>query len=80
MDLERWLIIAYIFISYAEHLTQGARNKVEFYNLSLEEQFEILERRIPESHRTGSFRTFIDVFFFSFIKEVFYLLPKFFKR
>ena len=55
--------MAYIFISYAEHLTQGARNKAEFYNLSLEEQFEILERRIPESHITGSFRTFINACF-----------------
>ena len=65
--------MAYIFISYAEHLTQGARNKAEFYNLSLEEQFEILERRIPESHRTGSFRTFIDACFPSALLKKFYI-------
>lgn len=65
--------MAYIFISYAEHLTQGARNKAEFYNLSLEEQFEVLERRIPESHRTGSFRTFIDACFPSALLKKFYI-------
>lgn len=65
--------MAYIFISYAEHLTQGARNKAEFYNLSLEEQYEILERRIPESHRTGSFRTFIDACFPSALLKKFYI-------
>lgn len=54
------LIMAYLFISYAEHLNQGARNKTEFYNLSLIEQFEILQKRIPEARRKSSFRDFID--------------------
>ena len=52
--------MAYIFLSFSEHLNRGANSKNDFYNLSLNEQFELLQRRIPLERQVSNFNTFIE--------------------
>ena len=39
--------MSYIFLSFSEHLNKGANSKNDYYNLSLNEQYELLKKRIP---------------------------------
>lgn len=55
--------MAYIFISFGEHLDRTANSKNEFYNLSLNEQYELLKKRIPLERQIGAFRRFIECCF-----------------
>lgn len=37
--------MAYIFLSFGERLDKSSHSKSEFYNLSLNEQFKLLQKR-----------------------------------
>lgn len=50
----------YIFISYSEHLDKGSGSKNDFYNLSLNDQFKLIQKRIPLDRQTSSFNNFIE--------------------
>ena len=55
--------MSYIFISYSEHLDKGANSKNDFYNLSLNEQYALLQKRIPLDRQVSSFSSFIETCF-----------------
>lgn len=52
--------MAYLFLSFADHLDRTTNIKNEFYNLSLNEQFKLLQKRIPLERQTSNFQTFIE--------------------
>lgn len=53
----------YIFISYAEYLDSAPRYGAEFYNTSLNDQYELLKKRIPPNRQKDSFKEFVEVCF-----------------
>lgn len=63
----------YIFISFAENLNTGSNSKYDLYNLSLLEQFELIERRIPQNRRVSSFGAFIEECFPSNLEKKYYI-------
>ncbi len=50
----------YLHLNFAERLEEDSRNKRDFYNLSLQKQYEILKRRISDKKRIDNFETFIE--------------------
>ena len=73
--------MAYIFLSFSEHLNRGANSKNDFYNLSLNEQFELLQRRIPLERQVSNFNTFIETCFpTNFNKKYYISCPNFLRE
>ena len=52
--------MAYLFLSFVDHLNETTNFKSEFYNLSLNEQFKLLQKRIPLERQLNSFHSFIE--------------------
>ncbi len=63
----------YIFISYSEHLDKGSGSKNDFYNLSLNDQFKLIQKRIPLDRQTSSFNNFIEDCFPSGMAKRYYI-------
>lgn len=63
----------YIFISYSEHLDKGSGSKNDFYNLSLNDQFKLIQKRIPLDRQTSSFNKFIEACFPSGMAKRYYI-------
>jgi hypothetical protein len=55
--------MAYLFLSFTEHLDKAASSKSEFYNLSLNEQFNLLEKRLPLEKQAYALRSLIETCF-----------------
>lgn len=55
--------MAYLFLSFVDHLDRTTNIKNEFYNLSLNEQFKLLQKRIPLDRQSSSFQSFIEACF-----------------
>lgn len=73
--------MSYIFISYGEHLDRGANSKNDFYNLSLNEQYALLQKRIPLDRQVSSFSSFIETCFPSnFVKKYYISCPNFLRE
>ena len=51
--------MSYLFLSFADHMDRTTNIKNEFYNLSLNEQFKLLQKRIPLDRQSSSFKSFI---------------------
>lgn len=64
----------YIFISYAEYLDGAPKNGAEFYNTPLNDQYELLKKRMPPNRQIDSFKEFIEDFCFpSGLKKNYYI-------
>ena len=63
----------YIFISYAEYLDGAPKNGAEFYNTPLNDQYELLKKRMPPNRQIDSFKEFIEVCFPSSFNKKYYL-------
>lgn len=61
-----------IFLSFSEHLDKTSYSKNDFYNISLNEQFELLQKRIPLERQSSSLRNFIEDCFPSGMKKNYY--------
>ncbi len=71
----------YIFLSFSEHLEKTTNFKNEFYNLSLNEQFNLLEKRLPLEKQAYSFRNFIETCFpTGFDKKYYFSCPNFLRE
>ena len=55
--------MSYLFLSFSEHLERNSNNKNEFYNLSLNEQFKLLQKRVPLDRQVSSLQSFIEACF-----------------
>ncbi len=55
--------MSYLFLSFADHMDKTTNIKSEFYNLSLNEQFKLLQKRIPLDRQSRSLQSFIEVCF-----------------
>ena len=51
--------MAYLFLSFCEHLDEGRKSRNELYNQSLREQFKFLQNRIPLERQSESLEDFI---------------------
>lgn len=65
--------MAYIFLSFSEHLDRNSNNRNEFYNLSLNEQFKLLQKRVPLDRQVSSLQSFIEACFPSGMSKRYYL-------
>lgn len=65
--------MAYLFLSFSEHLDKTTNSKVEFYNLSLNEQFKLLQKRLPLDKQESSFEKFIEAFFPTGMTKKYYI-------
>ena len=65
--------MSYIFISFADNLDKDSKSKRDFYNISLEKQYQILQKRIPLMKRIDSFTEFIEYCFPSGVTKKYYL-------
>lgn len=65
--------MSYIFISFADNLDKDSKSKRDFYNISLEKQYQILKKRIPLMKRIDSFTEFIEYCFPSGVTKKYYL-------
>ncbi|MCM1557415.1 MAG: AAA domain-containing protein [Anaeroplasma bactoclasticum] len=65
--------MAYIFLSFADHLNKETNIKNEFYNTSLEEQFATLQKRIPLDRQSSSFQSFIEACFPTGMTKKYYI-------
>lgn len=73
--------MAYLFLSFCEHLESNSSLKSEFYNLSLTKQFELLQKRLPLDKQTSSFRSFIETCFpTGLIKKYYISCPNFLRE
>ena len=73
--------MAYIFLSFSEHLDQTTNFKNEFYNLSLVKQYELLKKRIPLERQITYFTDFIENCFPSgFEKKYYFSCPNFLRK
>ena len=63
----------YLFISFSDNLTNDSKSKRDFYNLSLEKQYQNIQKRIPIDRRIESFNQFIEQFFPSGVQKRYYL-------
>ena len=63
----------YLFISFSDNLTNDSKSKRDFYNLSLEKQYQNIQKRIPIDRRIESFNQFIEQFFPSGVQKKYYL-------
>lgn len=55
--------MSYLFLSFADHMDRTTNIKKEFYNLSLNEQFKLLQKRISLDRQSNSFQSFIEACF-----------------
>ena len=65
--------MAYLFLSFCEHLEKNSSSKSEFYNLSLVKQFVLLQKRLPLDKQTSSFRSFIETCFPTGLTKKYYI-------
>lgn len=65
--------MSYLFLSFSEHLDRNSNNKNEFYNLSLNEQFKLLQKRVPLDRQVSSLQSFIEACFPSGMSKRYYL-------
>ena len=65
--------MAYLFLSFVDHLDRTTNIKNEFYNLSLNEQFKLLQKRIPLDRQTSSFQSFIEACFPTGLTKKYYI-------
>ena len=65
--------MAYLFLSFVDHLDRTTNIKNEFYNLSLNEQFKFLQKRIPLDRQTSSFQSFIEACFPTGMTKKYYI-------
>lgn len=65
--------MAYLFLSFVDHLDRTTNIKNEFYNLSLNEQFKLLQKRIPLDRQTSSFQSFIEACFPTGMTKKYYI-------
>jgi len=56
-----------------DHLDRTTNIKNEFYNLSLNEQFKLLQKRIPLDRQTSSFQSFIEACFPTGMTKKYYI-------
>ena len=67
--------MSYIFLSFSKHLDKASNSKNEFYKLSLNDQFNLLQKRIPLDRQINSFQKFIEECFPSgFQKNIIFLV------
>ncbi len=73
--------MSYIFLSYSDFLDKGASYKNEFYNISLNDQFKAIERRIPLDRQVNSLNSLIETCFPSgMIKKYYISCPNFLRE
>ncbi len=73
--------MSYIFLSFSEHLEQTSYSKNDFYKLSLKDQYEHLQKRVPLTRRINSFEIFIENCFpTSFKKKYYFSCPNFLRE
>lgn len=73
--------MAYLFLSFSEHLEKNSLLKSEFYNLSLINQFNLLQKRLPLAKQTATFREFIEICFpTGLVKKYFISCPNFLRN
>ena len=65
--------MAYLFLSFTEHLDNAASSKSEFYNLSLNEQFDLLEKRLPLEKQAYALRSLIETCFPTGMTKKYYI-------
>ena len=64
--------MAYLFLSFADRLNKNLKLKNELYNLSLQEQFEQIQKRIPLEKQSSDFNQFIECCFPTNLKKKYY--------
>lgn len=73
--------MSFIFLSFSEHLDRDSNLKNDFYNLSLNEQFKLLQKRIPLERQVNSFQKFIESCFPSgVVKRYYFSCPNFLRE
>ena len=73
--------MAYLFLSFSEHLEKTTNFKNEYYNLSINEQFDLLEKRLPLEKQAYSFRDFVETCFpTGFTKKYYISCPNFLRE
>ena len=65
--------MAYLFLSFADHLDKSTSFNKEFYNQSLNEQFLLLQKRIPLHKQSSSFQSFIETCFPTGMTKKYYI-------
>jgi len=65
--------MSYIFISFVERLDTGSCRSNELYNLSLNEQYKLLQKRIPLERQLISLNAFIESCFPSGLANKYYI-------
>ena len=65
--------MSYLFLNFADNLDKDSKSKIDFYNLSLEKQYELLLKRIPSNRKIESFREFIEKCFPTAMLKKYYL-------
>lgn len=55
--------MGYLFLNFADRYYDRAKNSKDIFNLSLEEQFEKLQLRIPQDRRCNSLKNFMNYCF-----------------
>ncbi len=71
----------YLFISFSDNLERDSRNEKDFYNLSLEKQYQLIQKRIPTIKKIDSFKEFIEKCFPSGMEKKYYLsCPNFLRK
>ena len=65
--------MSYLFLSFADHMDRTTNIKNEFYNLSLNEQFKLLQKRIPLDRQSSSFQSFIEACFPTGMTKSYYI-------
>ena len=64
----------YLFLSFAENLDKDAKNKIDFYNISLKKQYELIKKRIPNDKKIeDDFKQFIEICFPTGLQKKYYL-------
>lgn len=64
--------MACLFLSFADRLNKNLKLKNELYNLSLKEQFEQIQKRIPLEKQSSDFNQFIECCFPTNLKKKYY--------
>lgn len=73
--------MSYLFLSFADHMDRTTNIKNEFYNLSLNEQFKLLQKRIPLDRQSSSFQSFIEACFPTGMTKRYYIsCPNFYVK
>ncbi len=71
----------YLFLSFTDRMNKGSNFKSELYNQSLNEQFALLQKRIPLNRQVGSLRQFIEYCFpTGMVKKYYISCPNFLRE